>query len=142
MVNIHSIELPESKVRGSKFERIYDGPFEITERVSPVAYRVRLPHGYQIHPVLSIAHLIPYKQDKESTRNSLPPLRRDPKEYEVIRIVNQRRVKHGKKGWKTLYQCEWKDYGVTDEWVSELQLRNTPEVLQSWKEKLKISQRK
>ena len=40
LVNIHSLNLPESKGPGAKFSRRYDGPFEITERVSPVAYRI------------------------------------------------------------------------------------------------------
>ena len=38
LVNIHSLQLPESKGPGAKFAQRYDGPFEVTERVSPVAY--------------------------------------------------------------------------------------------------------
>jgi hypothetical protein len=38
LVNIHSLQLPESKGPGAKFSRRYDGPFEVTEQVSPVAY--------------------------------------------------------------------------------------------------------
>ena len=40
LVNIHSLQLPELKGPGAKFTRRYDGPFEVTERVSPVAYRI------------------------------------------------------------------------------------------------------
>jgi hypothetical protein len=38
LVNIHSLQLPESKGPSAKFSRRYDGPFEVTEQVSPVAY--------------------------------------------------------------------------------------------------------
>jgi hypothetical protein len=60
LVNIHSMNLPESKEKGNKFERKYEGPFEITERVGSVAYRLRIPHSYNIHPVISILHLEKY----------------------------------------------------------------------------------
>ena len=40
LVNIHSLQLPESKGPGANFTRRYDGPFEVTERVSPVAYQI------------------------------------------------------------------------------------------------------
>jgi hypothetical protein len=38
LVNIHLLRLPESKGAGAKFTRRYGGPFEITERISSVAY--------------------------------------------------------------------------------------------------------
>ena len=60
LINIHSLQLPELKGPGTKFTRQYNGPFEVTEQVSPVAYRIQLPHSYGIHPVLSIAHLEPF----------------------------------------------------------------------------------
>jgi hypothetical protein len=40
LVNIHLLWLPESKGTGAKFTRRYDSPFEITECVSSVAYRI------------------------------------------------------------------------------------------------------
>ena len=89
LINIHSLQLPESKGPGAKFTRRYDGPFEVTERVSPVAYRIRLPHSYGIHPVLSIAHLEPYRADTEGHRKDLERIREDPEEHEVEEIVEQ-----------------------------------------------------
>ena len=72
LINIHSLQLPESKGTGAKFSRRYDGPFEVTECVSAVAYRIRLPHSYGIHPVLSIAHLEPFREDTARDRDDLP----------------------------------------------------------------------
>ena len=136
LVNIHSLQLPESKGPGAKFTRRYDGPFEITERVSPVAYRIRLPHSYGIHPVLSIAHLEPFRSDSTNDRTDLERLREDPQEYEVIEIVEQRRVKHRNR-YRLMYKCRWEHYGITDEWIPEAYLRNAKEVLDAWKTKLK-----
>ena len=37
------------------------------------------------------------------------------------------------------YQCNWKGYGIMEEWIPKKNLRNTPELLQEWKEKLKFT---
>ena len=66
LVNIHLLNLPESKGKGLKFTRRFDGPFEVTEQVGLLAYRIRLPHSYGIHPVLSVAHLEPFKLDNQN----------------------------------------------------------------------------
>ena len=108
----------------------------MTERVSPVAYRIRLPHSYGIHPVLSIAHLEPFKDDLTQERTDLDRLRDDPEEYEVEEIVAQRKERHRKR-YRLMYQCRWKNYGVTDEWIPEKDLRNAKEILDAWKLKLK-----
>ena len=136
LVNIQSLQLPESKGPGRVFTQLYDGPFEVLEQVTRVSYRIRIPHSYQIHPVISIAHLEKYKEaDPGDIRPKLKPLRDDPLEYEVEEIVaqkwgqwNGRRVQ--------LYKCSWKGYGVTDEWIPLSYLRNAPEVLRRWKQKL------
>src|SRR6202165_5370077 len=136
LVNIQSLQLPESKGPGRVFTQLYDGPFEVLEQVTPVSYRIRIPHSYQIHPVISIAHLEKYKEaEPGDIRPKLKPLRDDPLEYEVEEIVaqkwgqwNGRRVQ--------LYKCSWKGYGVTDEWIPLSYLRNAPEILRHWKQKL------
>ena len=136
LVNIHSLQLLESKGPGAKFTRRYDGPFEVTEHVSPVAYRIRLPHSYGIHPVLSIAHLEPFKSGSIQEREDLQLLRENPEEYEVEEIVEQRRERHCKR-YRLMYRCRWRNFGVTDEWIPESYLRNAKEVLNAWKLKQK-----
>jgi deoxyuridine 5'-triphosphate nucleotidohydrolase len=136
LVNIHSLELPESKGKGSKFARRFDGPFEVTERVTPVAYRIRLPHSYGIHPVLSIAHLEPYKSDDNFERKDLLRIRENPEEKEVEEIVDQKKEKYRNR-YRIMYKCRWKDYGITERWIPESDLRNANEVLKAWKLKLK-----
>jgi len=63
-------------------------------------------------------------------------LREDPEEFEVIEIVEQRRVKHRNR-YRLMYKCRWEHYGITDEWIPEAYLRNAREVLVTWKTKLK-----
>ena len=104
LVNIHSLQLPESKGKGAKFTRCFDGPFKVIEHIGPVAYCIRLPHSYDIHPVLSIAHLEPYKSEDGNKRIGLERLREDIREYEVEEIIAQKRVKYCK-GSRLLYQC-------------------------------------
>ena len=118
LVNIHSLQLPESKGKGAKFTRCFNGPFEVIEHIGLVAYHIRLPHSYDIHPVLSITHLKPYKSEDGDKRIGLERLREDIKEYEVEEIIAQKRVKYHK-GTRLLYQCQWKDYGITEDWIPE-----------------------
>ena len=58
-------------------------------------------------------------------------------EYEVLEIVNESRVKRRGRYIKE-YQCNWKGYGVTDEWIPLKNLRNSQELLSDWKKKKKI----
>jgi len=43
--------------KGCKLLMQYDGLFEISEKISPLAYRLRMPASYQFHPIISIAPL-------------------------------------------------------------------------------------
>jgi len=94
LVNIHSLQLPESKGKGAKFTRHFDRPFEVIEHIGPVAYHIRLPHSYDIHPVLSMTHLEPYKSEDSDKRIGLERLREDIREYEIEKIITQKRVKY------------------------------------------------
>ena len=145
MINVHSLKLPDViKGKGSKLTRRFEGPFEVTDKISEVAYRIRIPHTYDIHPVISIAHLEKFTPSPEEfgERPALKKLQEDQKttqEFEVIKIVDERRCKRGEKFIKE-YKCDWKGYGITEEWIPLSNLRNAQELLQEWdsikKEKL------
>jgi hypothetical protein len=143
MINVHSLRLPDvTEGKGSKLTRRYEGPFEVTDKISDVTYRLNIPHTYDFHPVLSIAHLERYTSSSEfEGRETLPPLREvtsSTQEYEVKEIVNERRVK--RKGKYVMeYQCDWIGYGVTEEWIPLRNLRNAQELLTNWKKRKKQS---
>jgi len=73
------------------------GPFRISEVISPVAYQLTLPLSWGIHDVFHASLLLPYQETTTHRPNftCLPPdLIRDEEEYEVEAVVNHRR--HGR----------------------------------------------
>jgi len=90
------------------------GPFRIEEAVSPVAYRLRLPPQWTIHPVFHASLLTPFMQTKEHGENySRPPpdLINDQEQYEVETLRSHQR--HGKKR-QLQYLVKWKGYPESD----------------------------
>jgi hypothetical protein len=87
----------------------HHGPFKITQAISPVAYKLALPHQWTIHPVFHVSLLTPYIETKEHSANySRPPpdLVGGEEQYEVEAIRSHRH--HGKK--KHLqYLVKWRD---------------------------------
>ena len=67
LINPHSLDLLKNeKGRGRKLQMKYDGPFEVSDKLSPITYRLRMPTSYGLHPVLNIAHLERYvSSDKD-----------------------------------------------------------------------------
>ena len=51
------IHVPRAQNAGRKFQPRYHGPYEITEVVSKVAYRLELPKHYKAHPVVHVSRL-------------------------------------------------------------------------------------
>lgn len=139
LINPHSLDLlRQEKGRGRKLLMKYDGPFEIMHKVSPVAYRLRLPVSYGIHPVLNIAHLELYKTspaefgERPKKRMNRADFEDKP-EMEVERIIAER--------WKTSkggrrikeYRIRFVGLGPEeDEWKSRQGLRNAPDLLSEW----------
>jgi hypothetical protein len=65
------------------------GPFQITQVISPVAYKLRLPPQWTIHPVFHASLLTPFIETKEHSKNySRPPpeLIEGGEQYEVETI--------------------------------------------------------
>jgi len=140
MINVHSLQLPDvTQGKGKKLTRRFEGPFEVIDKLSDITYQLRIPHEYDIHPVISIAHLEKYTNSPKEfgERNKLEPLRQKQKvteEFEILEIVKERRTKKRGRNYKE-YQCNWKGYGVTEEWIPERNLRNAQELLREWRNK-------
>ena len=139
--------LREEKGRGDKLLTRYEGPFEIIEKISAVAYRLRMPASYGMHPVLNIEHLERYQESPKEfgDRPKIEPNRLSfdaLPEYEVDRIVAER-TRRGRNGRKIpIYRVRYTNYGPEeDTWETKQNLKNAPEVLRDW-EKIKALQKK
>ncbi len=99
LLNAHSMDLLRTvKGRGKKLLMKFDGPFEISQKISPLAYRLRMPVSYGMNPVINIAHLEPYRSSPpEFGERSKRHLRRkdfeDLPELEVAEILQERKRK-------------------------------------------------
>ncbi len=61
LMDVHGLRLIQDLEEvGWKLLLKYNGPFEVMEVISPVAYRLRLPATYRIHPVINRASLEAY----------------------------------------------------------------------------------
>jgi hypothetical protein len=76
------------KAAGKLAPRYY-GPFQVTERVGPLAYRLRLPAKAHIHDVFHVVFLKKFEGDAPSTVAPLPPVlhgRAIPIPAKVVRV--------------------------------------------------------
>ena len=90
------------------------GPFLITERISPVAYKLALPPTWTIHDVFHASLLTPYRETSQHGANYTrppPDLIEGEEEFEVEAIVNHR---HHGKNRRLQYLVKWKGYPDAD----------------------------
>jgi len=101
--------------RTPKFTFKYIGPFKIKRKVGENAYELELPPTLQIHPVLNVSRLKPYRDgflshpDRHRQHHRPEPevIREDGAEmYEVEQII----AKRGGRGSRIEYLVEWKGY--------------------------------
>ena len=115
----------------AKIKARWVGPFTITQKVSPVAYRVDLPPGWRLHPVFHIDKLKKYIRSEEFLREVHPPppvVVEDHLEYEVEDLI-----RHRGKGTRRQYLVLWKGYPFTEAtWEYERDLVNAPEILEAY----------
>ena len=96
----------------AKLRARWFGPFTISRVVSPVAYKVDLPLGWQIHPIFHIERLKWYVRSKEFLWEvEQPPLVlvEDHLEYEVEDLIRHR----GRSPCRQ-YLVLWKGYPFTE----------------------------
>ena len=115
----------------TKLRRRWVGPFRVAKVISPVAYQLDLPPGWQIHPVFHVSTLKRYTRSTEFSQAESPPppiLVDDAEEYEVEGIL-----RHTGKGASRRYLVLWKGYPVTEaSWEPESHLQNAPQILEDY----------
>ena len=115
----------------AKLRARWVGPFTINRVVSPVAYKVDLPPGWQIHPVFHIDCLKRYVRSEEFLREVKPPppvLVEDHLEYEVEDFI-----RHHRRGTRRQYLVLWKGYPFNEAtWEYERDLKNAPDILEAY----------
>ncbi|RXW20770.1 hypothetical protein EST38_g5090 [Candolleomyces aberdarensis] len=110
-----------------------EGPFKISDVLSPVTYRLSLPEHWRIHNVFHATLLSPFiETDTHGPAHPtpIPDIIEGEEEYEVEGIL-----RHKKKGRKTLYLLRWKDQPTSeDSWEPEEHLTHSQELLEDyWK---------
>ena len=119
-------------VTNPKFTPKREGPFSITDILSPITYRLRLPRTWKIHPVFHASLLSPYCENSVHGPNfpkPPPDLITGEEEYEIDRIL-----RHRGKPRNCSFLIQWKGYSAEeDSWVSEKDLSHATEALQEYK---------
>ena len=114
-----------------------EGPFEISQVLSPVSYRLRLPPTWKIHNVFHASLLSSYRETPKHGPNflTLPPEVIDgEEEYEVVEILAHRGSVRRRQ-----YLINWKGYSSAENtWEYASNLTHADSLLSKYKLRNKI----
>ena len=118
----------------------YCGPFEITEDINGVTFRLKLSQPMKsrgIHDAFHASLLKPYYEDEFNRELPPPPplhFQDGHDEYEVEEILS-----HRKRRGKLQFLVKWKGYADHENtWQVEKDLENAPEILEAYKSSAKL----
>src|ERR1700733_10944773 len=110
-----------------------EGPFAIEKVITPLAYQLKLPVQWRIHPVFHATLLSWYRETDVHGPNYLPPppdLIDGQEEHEVEVLLF-----HKKWGKSYVFLVNWKGYPSSENsWEPEQNLTNTEDLLSAYKE--------
>ena len=105
-----------------KLQRRFVGPFEIIEKISRAAYKLKLPDTWKVHPVFHISLLKPWRESTWSCPVDLQPDDIEPETqpvYEVEKILRWRKVQLGRKKTRE-FLVTWHGYPLEEAmWIPE-----------------------
>jgi len=107
------------------------GPFAILEKVGGLAYKLDLPGGWKIHPVISVVHLEPAKEDPFDREVAPPPpLEVEGEEWWKIEAVIRQEMRGRGRNRRVHYLVRWKGYGPEfDEWLPVEEMEHSGELV-------------
>uniref|UniRef100_A0A0W0FVC2 Reverse transcriptase-rnase h-integrase n=1 Tax=Moniliophthora roreri TaxID=221103 RepID=A0A0W0FVC2_MONRR len=112
-----------------------EGPFEITEVLGPVTYRLKLPFQWRIHPVFHAGLLSRYKETDVHGPNFLEPppdIVEGQEEYEVEAIIGHQPKKKNQPPKE--YLVSWKGYDSShNQWLKPAGLKHSMELYLEYK---------
>jgi len=124
------------------------GPFDVIRRVGRLAYEINLPPQWKIHPVISVAHLVPAPKSPDPFDRPVPDSQEPAegiegdddewKSYEVERIVDKRIVRYGNKDGIE-YLVKYVGWGAAwNEWHPIELLGNARDLVEDYESRLKL----
>ena len=109
------------------------GPFEISQVLSSLTYRLKLPPTWKIHDVFHASLLSTYRETTIHGPNFIQPppdIIDSEEEYEVDRIIT-----HNGTAGRRRYLTAWVGYPSSENtWELESNLRHAKDVLKDYKE--------
>ena len=128
------LESKNLKVRwvGRKLGPRKIGPLKVLEKISPLAYRVELPHGSSAHNVFHVSRLTPERRPpmEHQVKHTKPPPAIDTHtpEWEVEEVIQHRWVRG-----KIQYLVKWLNYPPeSNSWEPKANLKNCKELINAY----------
>ncbi|QRW20941.1 Retrotransposable element Tf2 protein [Rhizoctonia solani] len=118
----------ELRTNSNKLDPKRLGPFEVLEKISSHAYRLKLPETLKIHDVFYVGLLSKVHESPSQPFPERPPPEtiEGEEEYEVEQIIDSKRQRG-----KWFYLIKWKGYGPEDNsWEPEELLEHSQEEIQ------------
>ena len=105
-----------------------EGPFQITEVLGPLTYRLELPSRWRIHDVFHAALLSPFTETEEhgpAFTRPPPELVNEEEEYKVEEIISHKKSRN-----RWLFLVKWRGYPLSEaSWEPAANLQNAQQLL-------------